>query len=77
MKERIVVPTPAKLDQIDVNELFVKIEFRAVVKIRLLFSYWFQQLAQNICNFSSKSTSESMKDMRCDSKRCSEVQGGS
>ena len=45
--DRMTVPTDQTLNQIDLNELFVKIELRAVLKIRLLFTQWVQQLVSN------------------------------
>jgi hypothetical protein len=41
LKDRIVVPDHSTLSMVDYNEIFVKIELRAVMKIRLLFMQWF------------------------------------
>lgn len=40
LKEKITVPTDEAVNAIDLNELFVKIELRAVLKIRVLFTQW-------------------------------------
>ena len=45
--DKITVPTDSMLNSIDVNELFVKIEMRAVLKIRILFAKWAQNLVHN------------------------------
>ena len=37
LPDKITVPTEEVIKGIDVNELFVKIELRAVLKIRILF----------------------------------------
>jgi hypothetical protein len=58
LTDRMLVPTPTQLAQIDVNELFVKIEFRAITKIRLFFMEWFQQLAENMCKYGDNSSIE-------------------
>ena len=50
LQERIVVPTEDRLNMVDMRELFVKIEFRAVMKIKLVFMMWFHQLTQNTLN---------------------------
>lgn len=47
LKDKITVPTDELISSIDVNELFVKIELRAVIKIRLVFTKWTQQLVSN------------------------------
>jgi len=47
LKDKIIVPTSKTLSKIDMNELFVKIEFRAVLKIKIVFMKWFQDLVQN------------------------------
>ena len=47
LKDKISVPTDDALNLIDLNELFVKIELRAVLKIRLVFSQWAQSLVSN------------------------------
>lgn len=47
LRDKITVPTDQVLNSIDINELFVKIELRAVLKIRLLFAQWAQNLVHN------------------------------
>ena len=47
LKDEITVPTDEALSAVDVNELFVKIELRAVLKIRLMFMQWTHQLVHN------------------------------
>ena len=42
LPEKITVPTEDVVRGIDINELFVKIELRAVLKIRILFQQWAQ-----------------------------------
>ena len=42
-----MIPTAATLSKIDLNELFVKIELRAVLKIKIVFMKWFQELVHN------------------------------
>ena len=41
LKSKIIIPTASTLSKIDLNELFVKIELRAVLKIKILFMKWF------------------------------------
>ena len=43
----MTVPTDEVLNAIDMNEIFVKIEIRAVLKIRLLFMQWAQGLVRS------------------------------
>jgi len=38
LRDKITIPTDDVLNSIDINELYVKIELRAVLKIRLLFA---------------------------------------
>ena len=45
LKSKIIVPTDAILSKIDMEELYVKIELRAVLKIKIMFMKWFQDLA--------------------------------
>lgn len=40
LKDKITVPTDDVISSIDLNELFIKIELRAVIKIRLVFTQW-------------------------------------
>jgi len=40
LSDKITIPTNSMLNAIDVNELFVKIELRAVLKIRIMFAKW-------------------------------------
>ena len=40
LQNKIVIPTDEILSAIDFNELFIKIELRAVLKIRLVFMQW-------------------------------------
>jgi hypothetical protein len=40
LTSKITVPTDEAINKVDLNELFVKIELRAVLKIRLLFMQW-------------------------------------
>ena len=47
LADKIVVPTEDTLALVDFNELFVKIELRSVLKIRLLFMQWAQELVHN------------------------------
>ena len=44
LKDKITVPTDDAISLIDLNELFVKIELRAVIKIRLVFTQWAHSL---------------------------------
>ena len=44
LKDKITVPTDEAVSAIDLNELFVKIELRAVLKIRVIFTQWAQSL---------------------------------
>ena len=41
------MPTDDAIAKVNLNELFVKIELRAVLKIRLLFMQWAQELVYN------------------------------
>ena len=47
LSDKITVPTDSMLNSIDISELFVKIEMRAVLKIRILFAKWAQNLVHN------------------------------
>ena len=47
LPEKMTVPTEEAISTVDLNDLFVKIELRAVLKIRLMFTQWVQQLVQN------------------------------
>ena len=47
LASKMTVPTDEAVSKVDLNELFVKIELRAVLKIRLLFTQWAQQLIHN------------------------------
>ena len=47
LKDKITVPTDEALNLINLNELFVKIELRAVIKIRLIFTQWAHSLVSN------------------------------
>ena len=47
LQTKLVIPTDNVLSAINVNELFIKIELRAVLKIRLLFAHWAQNVIQN------------------------------
>ena len=42
LPDKITVPSEEVVRGIDVNELFVKIELRTVLKIRILFQQWAQ-----------------------------------
>ena len=42
LASKMTVPTDEAVSKVDLNELFVKIELRAVLKIRLLFTQWAQ-----------------------------------
>lgn len=41
LKTKLIAPTDATLSKIDMEELYVKIELRAVLKIKILFMKWF------------------------------------
>ena len=45
--DKMTVPTDDAISAVDLSELFVKIELRAVLKIRLLFMQWAQSLVHN------------------------------
>lgn len=47
LADKITVPTEDAISKVNLNELFVKIELRAVLKIRLLFMQWAQELVYN------------------------------
>ena len=61
LKTKLIAPTDATLSKIDMEELYVKIELRAVLKIKILFMKWFQDLVQNTvyqCNLFDESAQE-------------------
>ena len=62
LKTKMVVPTASTLSKIDLNELFVKIELRAVFKIKIVFMKWFQNLVQNTVYSSNLFDSNAPKD---------------
>ena len=45
--DKMTVPTEEALDKVDLNEMFVKIELRAVFKIRMMFIKWAQSLVHS------------------------------
>ena len=61
LKDKITTPTDDALELVDLNELFVKIELRAVLKIRVVFTQWAHSLVSNTIssfreNFAKKQT---------------------
>ena len=50
----ITVPTEENLAQINFAELFVKHEFKAVMKIKMQFFKWFEDLNKNIIKNNQK-----------------------
>ena len=48
LESLITVPTEENLRKINFPELYVKLEFKAVMKIKLQFFKWFEDLIKNI-----------------------------
>lgn len=48
LKSMITIPTEENLNKIDFAELLVKYEFKAVMKVKLQFFKWFEELIRNI-----------------------------
>lgn len=42
LPEKITVPTDETIRLVELNELYVKIELRAILKIRVMFMQWVQ-----------------------------------
>jgi len=40
LPDKITVPTDETIRLVDLNELFVKIELRAILKIQIMFQQW-------------------------------------
>ena len=67
LKDKITAPTDDAIDLVDLNELFVKIELRAVLKIRMVFTQWAHSLISNTIssfkqNFASKSSNQAINN---------------
>ena len=50
----ITVPTEENLAKISFPELYVKYEFKAVMKIKLEFFKWFEEMIKNILKNNQK-----------------------
>ena len=50
----ITVPTEENLKKINFGELYVQIELKAVMKVKLLFFKWFEDLIRNILKNNQK-----------------------
>lgn len=54
LKSMITIPTEENLNKIDFSELLVKLEFKAVIKVKLQFFKWFEELIRNILKNNQK-----------------------
>ena len=54
LKSMITVPTEENLQKVSFAELYVQYEFKAVMKIKLEFFKWFEEMIKNILKNNQK-----------------------